>query len=179
VTSSPQGESRRSDGQGPGDRQPPSRSAWYGWQTLLVDGVSLTVLVATGVAENNKYLPWDAYAFPVYTGLAGYLLGPPIVHAARDHWGKAGGSAAMRAGSLLILTGAIVECLQENTQNENSGCTSNPLFWFGVLSVPATVALDAALIAHEDVRLDEGRLRLAPWIDAKSGRGGVVLSGAF
>jgi hypothetical protein len=107
------------------------------------------------------------------------VLGPPIVHAARGNWGKSGASVALRAGSLLVLTGSIVACLSANTQNENSGCLSNPVFWFGVLSVPAAVALDAALIAHEEPRKDEARLQPAPWIDARSRSGGVAFGGAF
>lgn len=179
VTSEPQAESRYSDRPGPNDvARRPSRRLWYGWETLIVDGASLALFLGTEFGDRKKSEAISSSP-GIYVGTIIYSLGAPAVHATRGHWGKSAASVALRAGSMLILIWSIVQCLHENTQNENYGCPSNPVFWFGVLSVPAAVAIDAAVIAHEDVPLDEARLQLAPWIDAKGGRGGVILNGAF
>jgi hypothetical protein len=142
------------------------------------------VLIATGVAESNAYKPWHAYAALVYPGLATYTLGPPIVHAARGHWGKAGASFALRAGSLLILTGAVVVSLQDagcDAGSTSSGCGgTNPLLYLGALAIPAAVAIDAAVVANEDVPPREvAQWHWSPWLDARARAGGMALQGAF
>src|SRR6185503_13846208 len=83
--------------------KPAQPRRWYGWQTLLVDGASLAVLTGAGLSLNESNDYWSSNA-AVYPGLAGYILGPPIVHAAHDHWEKAGASFGVRAASLGLLT---------------------------------------------------------------------------
>lgn len=165
--------------------QPPIQRRWYGWETLAIDGVALSVLIATGVAESNAYKPWDTYAALVYPGLAAYTLGPPIVHAARGHWGKAGASFALRAGSLLVVTGAVVVSLQDDpgceSSSTSSGCGgTNPLLYLGALAIPAAVAIDAAVVANEDVPPREvAQWHWSPWLDARARAGGMALQVAL
>lgn len=156
---------------------------WYGWETLIIDGAALTALTATGVAESNAYKPWDSYAAIVFPGLAAYVLGPPIVHTARNHLGKAGASFALRAGSLLLLTLAVVQdakgdgCYSSSTDTCGS---SHGWLWFGSLGVVVAVAVDAGVIAREDVRVEkEARWRWSPWLNAKNRSLGVSLGSEF
>jgi hypothetical protein len=169
--------------------KPEQPRRWYGWQTLLVDGASLAVLTAAGLSLNESHDYWSSNA-AVYPGLAGYTLGPPIVHAARDHWGKAGASFGVRAASLGLLTLGVVECLSasgrsdtwsgDRDSSDDGGCTSNPIFWFGVGAIPAAIALDAALIAREYVPSSAASsLRFSPWVDAKNRGGGLSFGSAF
>lgn len=64
----------------------PSRR-WYGWQTLLLDGVTIGA-IATGVATDNPSVAYAAFA--------GYVLSGPIVHGAHGRWGIAAASGGMR-----------------------------------------------------------------------------------
>lgn len=123
-----------------------TRDRWYGWQVLVVDGVSL--LVATP-------------ALPPL-GVAGYVLGAPIVHAAHGSWGTAAGSVGLRVG--LPLLGAFVgsEGLDRGSCRE--------LCVGGVIGAGAgiltAIALDAAALSWETVPVtkqdrDEARARPA------------------
>ena len=53
------------------------KSEWYGWTTLMVDGISLLTT-------------------PLGVGLVGLWIGPGIVHAWHGNWGRGLLSAAMR-----------------------------------------------------------------------------------
>jgi hypothetical protein len=74
-------------------------------------------------------------------------------------------SLAIRAvGPLLIAAGA-------SKQNPGLGV-------FGVLSIPAAIAIDAAAIGREDVTTESSflqRVGFAPWVDPRRGAGGLSL----
>jgi hypothetical protein len=61
-------------------------TTWYGWQTLLVDGLSIALV-----------------SVRPELGLAGYAVGAPIVHAANDRWGIAAASVSCRLGCPLVV----------------------------------------------------------------------------
>jgi len=155
---------------------PEPKRRWYGWQTLLVDGASV-VLLAVGGASNSSS---DASVAAAAFGSIGYLFGAPIVHAAHGNWGKAGGSFAFRAGSIVLLLIGAVSCTNGSFEGNCSG--GDLLLVLGALGIPAAIAVDAAVIAREDVAPgddDEARVLIRPWV-AKHGRGGgMSLGGAF
>lgn len=101
-------------------------SRWYGWQILIVDGASIVTM-------------------PILVGLAGYVLGGPIVHAAHDRWGIGALSLGARlAGPTLgILAMGGADC-------KGDFCGLGLLVGAAV-GAGVAVAIDAALLAHEDV----------------------------
>jgi hypothetical protein len=152
----------------------PSKRRWYGWQTLLVDVPSFALWI--GGAASSPQSPALAVV-----GFTGFILDGPIVHAAHGHWGKAGASIAFRAGTVLLAGVGAVGCINDPVSSE-SGCRSGyaTLLVVGSLGVLAAVAVDAAVIAREDVKPDEGDHVGVRVLIAEKGRGGgLVLGGAL
>jgi hypothetical protein len=152
----------------------PPKRRWYGWQTLLLDVPSLALWIGGAAASPQS----GALAV---AGFTGFVLGGPIVHAAHGHWGKAGASIAFRAGTVLIAGVGAVGCISDSVSSE-SGCRGGyaALLVVGSLGVLAAVAVDAAFIAREDVKPDNGdRVAVRVWIAEKGRGGGLVLGGAL
>ena len=79
-------------------------SKWYGWQTLASDGATLAASGITAVAIKG------GTAVPAVILVSGYLIPPPIIHAAHGNGGAAAASLGLRVGlaGLGILTGAAI-----------------------------------------------------------------------
>src|SRR5262249_47255449 len=145
-----------------------------GWQTLLVDIPSLGMWIGgASMSPSNGTL--------VGVGFTGYILAAPIVHAVHGHWGKMGASLGFRAGTLVVALVGAIGCVSEGLFNEH-GCSPvyTGLIYIGAIGILAAVAVDAAVIANEDVpREPQNRVGVAPWV-ARDGRGGgLTLGGAF
>jgi hypothetical protein len=110
---------------------PTSRSSWYGWQTLLVDG---GVLGATLATKNH------------YVFLGGYTLGAPIVHWAHGNVWRGFASLGLRVAAPLAASLLAAELDRPDVPSGHEA--ENAIAW-GVLggSVVATI-LDAALLAR-------------------------------
>lgn len=160
------------------EREPERR--WYGWQTLLTDGASLSLMIAGSAANSGSSDSETGSAFAT-AGFLSYLFATPIVHAAHGHWGKAGGSFAIRAGSTVLLVLGVAQCLSETLFTDRSCSGSGTtLLVLGTIGFFGAIVVDAAVIAREDVPSgDEARLKLAPWVDARTGAGGLTLRGGF
>lgn len=108
---------------------------WYGWQTLIADGVSIAIL------------------FPVPpAGLAGYALGGPIIHAAHGRWGVTFASLAMRV--LTPPLGAIIGAGLD-TKSCNNGdfiCIPTGLVVGLFIGAGVAIAVDAAFLSNETVK---------------------------
>lgn len=72
-------------------------SEWYGYQTLLSDGLAIGILVGTGKTDHNDL---------ALAGLAVYVAGAPIVHLAKGSASRAAKSLGLRVG--LPLAGGVV-----------------------------------------------------------------------
>lgn len=141
-----------------GDYKP--RRRWYGWQTLIVDGaLSLALIAVAARSDSENTGPW-------LTGISvPYCAGPPIIHLAHGHGGKAALSLAMRVVGPLLIAGAV-------SQHEAG------LALLGGFSIPAAISIDAAAIAREDVPTETSflqRLGFAPWVDPRRGAGGLAV----
>ena len=71
--------------------EPPVATPWYGYEALATDGAAATLLLPALLGKGS--------GMQIGFGLASagtYLLGAPVVHAARGHGGKAAGDFAMR-----------------------------------------------------------------------------------
>jgi hypothetical protein len=111
-----------------------TRSEWYGWQTLIIDGVAVASL------------PLAYYSPPVIIGsLTAYTLGPPIVHLAHGKVGTAFGSLGLRVGMPLV--GAFVGQFFGHTGEwGNTGA-----YVGGLVGAIGAQVIDATVLTFEDV----------------------------
>jgi hypothetical protein len=158
---------------------PPPATRWYGWQTLLADfgALALTVGLGASVDEHND----AAVAAAVVTGVSGFVLGGPIVHAAHGHWQKAGGSFALRGG--LMLLGGLVgwglgadACSQYVYDHE--GCALGYAAVGLVAGAAASIIVDASFLAREPVPTTAPRPTQFVFAPTRGG-GGLSLIGHF
>jgi hypothetical protein len=124
----------------------PKRTSWYGWQILIADGAALGMLVGAGAAHNN--------ADPVLA-LSGvtYALGGPIVHWAHLHGGMGVASLGLRLGlpvGLGFLGVALGLAIDGGKRGFESASLVGGALGF-VIGFPTAIALDAAVLAREDV----------------------------
>jgi len=176
--------SPRTDATGPS----PTARRWYGGQTLVVEGASLALIIAgaaiaSGLDRHNGWAidstgqcisgcssTWSSISDVfLYTGFAGYVLGPPIVHITHDHGGKAGASFGMRLFSGLLMGAGVAICQE----------TVCHYLVPGAAAVIATSAVDAGIISYEDVPSAAPTMSLAPWYDARTRATGVGVAGSF
>lgn len=132
----------------------------YGWQTLLVDGGALS-LVVVGVARGERELSG--------LGVGAYAFGPPAVHVAHGRFGRAGIDLASRvvlpigAGAAGVGFGVLLGGVATGGDDTGSLFAMGLLgFAGGVLGVAsgyvAAVAIDAAVLAAPD-KADVARAR--------------------
>ena len=89
---------------------------------FVITDLSSVALLTTGLLLNSGdpgddvgYSPRPIARITSYVGTAGYVLGGPIIHAARNDWGRAGLSLGLRAGmpalvpAVAALTGHEIE----------------------------------------------------------------------
>ena len=111
-------------------------SRWYGWQILIVDGASIVTM-------------------PILVGLAGYVLGGPIVHAAHDRWGIGALSLGAR------LAGPTVGILAMGGADCKGDFCGLGLLVGAAVGAGVAVAVDVALLAREDVPVTRSPERAA------------------
>lgn len=121
---------------------------WYGWQTLLVDTASFTTIFATALDDG------PGGVVPAL-GVAGYVLGGPVVHMAHGRWLHAGISGALRLGLPLALAGTVLvtsgDC--RDSLGDTYGCLGAGIAALGVGAIGAIVAsvIDIAALTHESI----------------------------
>jgi hypothetical protein len=153
---------------------------WYGWQTLTSDAISIGVFAAGMRDDESKGA--------TFVGLFGYLFGAPFIHGMHRQTGKSLGSFALRAG--LPTVGAIVGyesegCDQSNDEPDDGYlCGVEGAMTGLLLGTAIAIAVDAAVLAHEEVEPDAPNerslsLRIRPDISVSSDRGMLQLSGVF
>lgn len=142
---------------------------WYGSQTLVVDAASMGLIglgVATDMAELGSI------------GSLGYFFGSPIVHWSHGNVGKGFGSFALRVTSTLILGLGAATCFNSDSES----ALSCGVAIVGVVAIPATMAIDAALFAYDEPTAPEEGLastRVMPWVDQRRSATGLVWAGRF
>jgi hypothetical protein len=121
------------------------------------------------------------------SGVATYALGGPIVHAAHGRWGTAGASLVLRVGlpTGLALLGANLNSCDRRTDPEGL-CPAVSAGLGFVVGAVAAIALDAGLLAYDDVPpLKTNRARspalpsLTPLVAVDSKRTVLGLVGTF
>jgi hypothetical protein len=147
---------------------------WYGWQTLIADGLTSCIFVVAAAQERSR--DQDPY---LVVGALGWFLAPPIIHFAHGNVAEGFGSLGLRVAPVLFILMAVAQCYQTSSGDEG-GCTA--LLALGVLSIPAAVIIDAAVFAydeHEERRASAFSLVFGPWRDARRDAWGLGLKAAF
>jgi hypothetical protein len=156
---------------------------WYGWQTLLTDAGSLS-LIGIGVAVTDA--PVDrgkAIAIGLSAvGAIGYALGGPIVHFENGQKSNAVASLALRAG--LPVGGALagyVFGLGGCSDNVNLGvpCPVAASMIGGATGLGAAVLVDALGLGYAPIESPRGVVVLAPTVEAAQTGVRIGLAGAF
>jgi hypothetical protein len=126
------------------------REDWYGWQTLIADGVSQALLIGGSIAGSSPVAD---------IGAAGYLFGAPIVHAVHGRVGWGAVSFGIRLGAPLVLSlvGLGVGCAAGGSGSGGivglgAGCAAGFAGGF-LLGEGTAIALDAAVFGYEKVRI--------------------------
>lgn len=141
--------------------EPEPARAWYGWQTLLVDALSIGTAALSAATTLEGFI----------LGVGMLVIGSPIVHFAHLNVAQGLASVGMRLvpGSLFVLAAT------------SSG--DKDLIGIGMLGLLATVvvmSLDAAVFAwKEQPGQERARAWLTPWLDPQRGRIGLDYAARF
>lgn len=176
----------------PAPSRPPERfeKVWYGWQTLIADGISFTAIIGGTATKSTGVLT---------AGIVGFVFATPIVHMAHANVGPGIGSIGLRVFMPLTgmgigaLTGLIIGgtagrgSLAKFGEGANGAATGAVLGTF--IGGAASVLIDAAGLAYTKERVDEptttdrGRgaplLSVAPSLDVGKDRAALGLAGRF
>jgi hypothetical protein len=157
--------------------EPAEETHWYGWQTLLADGASFTLLFSSLASDSGQALP--------ALGLGAFLLGGPVIHLAHDRGGVAAGSLALRVG--LPVAGGFIGLKASECKRVNDYSCDDPGEGLAVVvgtflgaSVGALVAsgIDAAALAQKTTPRRAG-VQLTPELTPVSGGLRAGLRGTF
>lgn len=158
---------------------------WYGWQTLAVDGASMTLLLTGALVAGSSTRNEGMLGARVLVGgsLLGFALGAPVVHVVNGEPGRAAGSLGLRVGlpavGFMIGLAAAPSC--SSSTGEYGPClkvldTAAAGAGLGML---AASMLDAWLLAHtsapDRVAPRAAMLRVAPQIDPARASYGLTL----
>jgi hypothetical protein len=165
---------------------PAPRYLDYRLYLLATDAAALTFVIGGAALQNQASMP------VVYTGVAAYALGAPMVHVAHEQPERALGSLGMRLG-FPVLGAALGYGLTAATCDPNTsgefGCLGAAVlfigggFFGGVLS--AMIVDDAILGKVELTQTRERagrsspRLGVAPFLAPKAKGMGITVAGAF
>lgn len=164
--------------------QTESERRWYGWQSLLIDGASVSLLAvdgalistaARGDASFNAGSILLVFGPGVLGGL-GYLFGGPVVHWAHGKVGTGFASLGLRVGAPLagLGIGALLQGVfgHDNTAGGAIGAAAGAV---------AAMAIDDAFLAHETTAPSSPRsaFRIAPTWNAKQHGAGLELLATF
>jgi hypothetical protein len=145
---------------------------WYGWQTLIADGVSTTVFLAAfdqnagGSDGVNETLAW--------AGILGYELGAGMVHFAHRSPARAFASFGIRLG--MPLAGAFLGGAAISNCNGND-CQATGIGIGFLLGMGGAIALDAAVLAYESPEPRKAAARIMPLVSLSRERAWLGLAG--
>lgn len=152
------------------ERPPPSpgpRRAWYGWQTLLCDGLSIGSIVLFAGSP------------AVLLGFTGLLLATPIVHFTHDNSSAGTISLTVRTLSTLAFFTGLALALHNifsETASPTDRTTSNVLGLGGLLGMTGIIVVDAAILAFDKPHAVPPTALLLPWLDQPSRSAGLQLA---
>ena len=117
---------------------PELRKHWYGYQTLLSDGISGALLVGGLIPEAGPYF--------IGASAVGYSLGAPFIHFAHKRPGAGLASFALRVPTPLVVGGAVA--IADCRKGGGDFC-GFPGIAVGMTLMAVAVVVDAAFLSHE------------------------------
>jgi hypothetical protein len=155
----------------PPEDAPPRRSrrpreTWYGWQTLLLDGASIGLMLTKSDATG-----W---------GVVGYFFAPSIVHFAHRNVGNGFASIGLRIG--LPFVGILLGSMASSCFNgdSNLACDLDAATAGLLLGMAGAITIDAAALAYEQrPRRRSAGVTVSPLLSLHPGDARVGLAGAF
>jgi hypothetical protein len=156
---------------------------WYGWQTLLTDSASLSLVgIGVATAESTSGGGRGAAIALSAVGAIGYALGGPIVHFEHGQKGNALGSLALRAG--LPVGGALAGYLVglggcAGKEDPGVPCPVATSMIGGVTGLAAAVLVDALGLGYGPIASEGRTVVFAPTVEAAQSGVRVGISGAF
>lgn len=124
-----------------------TKTEWYGWQVLLVDGASLATALAIGIGSEGRST--DA---ALGVGLTGYALGGPIVHWSNGQLGQGFGSLSLRVGAPLSM--AFWSWLAFAAFTGDADAAARGAAVGAAVGVAASLIVDVAVLAKKQVPLE-------------------------
>jgi hypothetical protein len=152
-------------------REAPLR--WYGWQTLVVDLLSIAAF-AGGVSDP------DLSVFTL-VGIGGVVFGSPLVHVLNGNGSSAGISLGVRLGSFVLIgIGGIVAVGETLGSDGGSSSFGSALAIVGVAGLAVGMVVDTAALAWVRDKTSTERWRtntasIQPWLDPQHRRAGLSL----
>jgi hypothetical protein len=123
------------------EKPKPKKRRWYGWQTLIADGASLTVFLSASSAESGPL-----------AGAAGvgYLFASPLIHVGHQNWKSTWISLGLRVGAPLVgyFAGAALTCVDGDCGGEIPEALAGAAFGV-VLGFVAASVIDSTVLARE------------------------------
>jgi hypothetical protein len=169
---------------------PQYEKVWYGYQTLIADGISFGTLVG-GIASRSGGV--------ITAGYLGFLFVTPIIHMVHGNVGPGFGSIGIRfllplmslgVGAIAgLITGGSSGGGFDKFANGASGAVNGAVIG-GLIGVAGCVAIDAAGFAYRKERVDSrsitrGPRRPQPWftlapsLDVQRDRAAFGVAGQF
>jgi hypothetical protein len=151
---------------------PPTERRWYGHQTLIVDGLSLS-FIALGIRNTPQLAE---------VGLAGFLFGAPTVHWAHGHVGKGFGSLALRLVPPIVALYLLIDGsngFSDSGSSRTNGAEVAVGAIVGLAWIPTAVTVDAAVLARETVPVEAQKVSWTPRFSLTRGGATVGAGGAF
>jgi hypothetical protein len=123
---------------------------WYGWQPLLTDGLSLSIVPVLAASTGQ-----DSGGPVVGFAVASYLLAAPIVHLAHGRAGIAAASLGLRLG--LPTAGFFLGAVAAPRSIDGRCCGIESAAIGTLVGVIAASAIDAAALSWDHPSSDDGR----------------------
>jgi hypothetical protein len=159
------------------------RERWYGWQTLLTDAGSLTLVGIGAAATDSSAQRGKTLAIALSAaGAIGYALGGPIVHFEHGQKNNAIASLALRAG--LPVGGALAGYLVglggcTGTHDAAVPCPVAMSMVGGITGLGAAVLVDALGLGYGPIESSRGTVVFAPTVEVAQSGVRIGLGGAF
>jgi hypothetical protein len=144
-------------------------ATWYGWQTLIADGLSMPTAVVS-----YRYIDDAGELFALSVTSA--IVTPAIIHGAHGNWSAFGLSLGLRTGSAVLLGMGLLSGFEDHTPNR----PISSYFVVGGLMMLSASLIDATLAFEEPPARPEARAwTVSPWASPRDRAGGLSLSGQF
>jgi hypothetical protein len=115
-------------------RKEKGASRWYGWQTLMCDGISVVTS-------------------PLLIGLGGYVIAPPIVHWVHGNVGRGFADLGIRIGAPIALS-LLGYTAFHSSHGSDDGGAAGAIGGF-LLGMVGAIVIDATVLAYQPVDEDD------------------------